>query len=108
VQPLQSKSGKPLQNSAGDDRQLKHKLLLHRHFDDNVGHQIRGRFLGEEVAVQAASPEVMRHLFAAVRLCNRKVVVVVVVEVVVVVDFWTMLLSLGFWAGPVSGVVNCK
>jgi hypothetical protein len=50
--------------------------------------------------------EVLDHLLAAIRLCNSTVVVVVMVEVVVVVGLWKILLSQGFWAGPMSGVVT--
>jgi hypothetical protein len=95
-------------DSAVVDGQPKQKLL-DRLVEDACPphHEVCGRLLREEVPVQTRSPKVMDHLRAAIRLCNSTVVVVVMVEVVVVVDFWEILLSLGFWAGPMSGVLNC-
>ena len=47
----------------------------------------------------------MSDLVDAVRLCIRKVVVVVMV-VDVMVGLWKKMLSLGFWAGPLMGLVS--
>jgi hypothetical protein len=90
----------------------KQKLRLDPLAEDAVARidEVPGALFREESAMVPRGGEVLDHLVAAIRLCNSTVVVVVmveVVEVVVVVGLWKILLSLGFWAGPMSGVLNC-